>query len=67
MGQLGHEKAEFTLAVYSRQMARRDGETERLRALVEGTLCLEQRDDKGQTWGNSGLTVVPAEQHKTPT
>ena len=67
MGQLGHEKAEFTLAVYSRQMARRDGETERLRALVEGTLCLEQRDDKGQTSGNSGLTVVPAAQHKTAT
>jgi hypothetical protein len=28
MGQLGHEKAEFTLSVYSRQMQRRDGETE---------------------------------------
>lgn len=47
MGQLGHEKAEFTLAVYSRQMARRDGESERLRALVEGTLSLERATTKG--------------------
>jgi integrase len=36
MAQMGHTTAELTLAVYARQMARRDGEPERLRALVEG-------------------------------
>jgi integrase len=64
MGQLGHEKAEFTLSVYSRQMQRRDGETERLRALVEGTLRLEDLervDDNGQGEGNNGLEPDVAE------
>jgi integrase len=37
MAQMGHTTAELTLAVYARQMARRDGEPERLRALVEGS------------------------------
>jgi len=36
MGQMGHTTAELTLAIYARQMDRRDGEPERLRALVEG-------------------------------
>jgi integrase len=36
MAQMGHTTAELTLAVYARQMARRDGEPERLKALVEG-------------------------------
>ena len=36
MAQMGHTTAELTLAVYARQIARRDGEPERLRALVEG-------------------------------
>ena len=36
MAQMGHTTAELTLAVYARQMARRNGEPERLRALVEG-------------------------------
>jgi hypothetical protein len=60
MGQLGHEKAEFTLSVYARQMQRRDGETERLRALVEGTLRLEDLDrggENGQGEGNNGLEL----------
>jgi hypothetical protein len=38
--QLGHEKAEFTLSVDRRSMKRKDGERERLRALVEGSLSL---------------------------
>lgn len=33
---LGHTTAELTLAVYARQMARQDGEADRLRALVAG-------------------------------
>jgi integrase len=37
MAQMGHTSANLTLSVYARQMLRRDGEPERLRALVEGT------------------------------
>ncbi len=36
MAMLGHATANLTLAVYARQMNRRDGEPERLKALVEG-------------------------------
>jgi hypothetical protein len=36
MAQMGHTTAELTLSIYARQMDRRDGEPERLRALVEG-------------------------------
>jgi hypothetical protein len=34
--QMGHTTAGLTLAIYARQMNRRDGEPERLKALVEG-------------------------------
>ena len=36
MAQMGHATANLTLAVYARQMNRRDGEPERLKALVQG-------------------------------
>ncbi len=36
MAQMGHTSANLTLSIYARQMLRRDGEPERLRALVEG-------------------------------
>jgi integrase len=36
MGQMGHSTPTLTLLIYARQMDRRDGEPERLRALVEG-------------------------------
>jgi integrase len=36
MSQMGHTTPNLTLAIYARQMDRRDGEPERLRALVEG-------------------------------
>ena len=36
MAQMGHTTANLTLAIYARQMDRRDGEPQRLRALVEG-------------------------------
>ena len=36
MAQMGHTTANVTLAIYARQMDRRDGEPERLKALVEG-------------------------------
>lgn len=36
MAQMGHTTPTLTLTIYARQMDRRDGEPERLRALVEG-------------------------------
>ena len=36
MAQMGHTTPTLTLAIYARQMDRRDGELERLKALVEG-------------------------------
>ena len=36
MAQMGHTSANLTLSVYSREMFRRDGEPERLRAVVDG-------------------------------
>jgi hypothetical protein len=36
MAQMGHTTPALTLAIYARQMDRRDGEPERLKALVEG-------------------------------
>jgi integrase len=37
MAQMGHTTANLTLSIYAREMSRRDGEPERLKALVEGT------------------------------
>lgn len=36
MGQMGHTTPALTLAIYAREMDRRDGEPDRLRALVQG-------------------------------
>jgi hypothetical protein len=36
MSQMGHTTANLTLAIYAREMNRRDGEPERLKALIEG-------------------------------
>jgi hypothetical protein len=36
MGQIGHADAKFTLRVYAKEMDRRDGEPDRLKALVQG-------------------------------
>jgi integrase len=36
MGQMGHTTPGFTLALYAREMSRRDGEHQRLKALVAG-------------------------------
>jgi integrase len=37
MAQMGHTTPNLTLAIYARQMNRRDGEPERLKALVQGS------------------------------
>jgi hypothetical protein len=36
MRQMGHTTPNLTLAIYAREMDRRDGESERPKALVEG-------------------------------
>ena len=36
MAQMGHTSPSLALAIYAREIDRRDGEPERLRALVEG-------------------------------
>lgn len=36
MAQMGHTTANLTLSIYARQMDRRDGEPQRLKALVKG-------------------------------
>jgi len=36
MSQMGHTTPGLTLAIYAREMSRRGGESERLRALVAG-------------------------------
>jgi integrase len=50
MDQMGHTTANLTLSVYAKAMAWRDGERERLRALVEGP--------NGQSEGNTGAAAV---------
>ncbi|MFL5862976.1 MAG: hypothetical protein ACJ780_19745 [Solirubrobacteraceae bacterium] len=37
MAQMGHTSPQLALAIYAREMDRRDGEPERLRTLVGGT------------------------------
>jgi hypothetical protein len=53
---MGHTTPSLTLAIYARQMDRRDGEPERLKALVEG------RDWTafGQRMGSRATTVESA-------
>jgi hypothetical protein len=60
MAQLGHATAELTLALYARQMDRRDGEPERLRELVESHACTAKRQEKGRA------TAEPAAGDATP-
>ena len=36
MAEMGHTSPSLALAIYAREMDRRDGEPERLKALVEG-------------------------------
>jgi hypothetical protein len=56
MSQLGHATAMLTLALYAREMSRRDGESARLRILVEG----EQRKKKLQSRTTSTVTKLDA-------
>jgi len=54
MAQMGHTTPNLTLAIYARQMDRRDGEPERLKALVEGRKWASM-----QTRGLSAASAPP--------
>jgi integrase len=49
MSQLGHADTKMTLGVYARAMSRRDGEAERLRELVEGTVISAAKGSKADS------------------
>ena len=55
MSQMGHTTANLTLAVYARQMNRRDGEPERLKALVRGAEMAAIGSQHGETAENAAL------------
>jgi integrase/recombinase XerD len=59
MGQLGHADPTFTLRVYAKEMDRRDGEPERLKALVLGE-PIDVAADPAQVPGSNGLTSSSA-------
>jgi hypothetical protein len=63
MSQLGHTNATFTFNVYTREIDRRDGEPERLKALVQGAQLgsIGQRmDSKGVSRDSGPPTAVAA-------
>jgi len=65
MTQLGHADPRFTLRVYTHLMSRRDGERERLRALVQGADWAET--GRIEATGPEGLPASPTpETQKTP-
>jgi integrase len=65
MAQLGHADPRFTLRVYTHLMSRRDGERERLRALVQGADWAEP--GRIDATGPENVPVSPApEKQKTP-
>jgi integrase len=55
MSQMGHTTAGFTLAMYAREMNRRDGEQARLRALVEDRRKLAKRN--GSSTGTMSVAM----------
>ena len=59
MAQMGDTTPALTLAIYARQMDRRDGEPERLRALVEGVN--RQRLDSSNAQAASNGVALQAE------
>jgi integrase len=60
MAQMGHTSANLTLSIYARQMDRRDGEPERLRALVEGRSLLPSNPAKADASEATGALAVAA-------
>ena len=50
---MGHTTANLTLSIYARQMDRRDGEPERLKALVQGHELVPTGTEASQTTSTS--------------
>jgi len=60
MGQMGHTTPNLTLSIYARQMDRRDGEPERLKALVQGLELVPTGTEAARVPAN-GTRAVPSE------
>ena len=64
MAQLGHTDPKFTLRVYTHLMRRRDGERERLRALVQGAEWAEMgRNRRFRPHQGVGSDSIPAREN----
>jgi hypothetical protein len=60
MAQMGHTTPNLTLTIYARQIDRRDGEPDRLKALVEGANWYRTGIEAAQTTAH-GARAVPSE------
>jgi integrase len=58
MRQMGHTTPNRTLAMYAREMDRRDGEPERLRALVEGAEWAPSGTSTPNEWTGVEITAA---------
>ena len=61
MSQLGHTHANMTLGIYAQVMQRKDGERERLKALVNG---VDWVDEKAQTGTNADRSASKADSER---
>jgi hypothetical protein len=57
MGQMGHTTAGFTLSIYAREMDRRDGELNRLPALVAGRTDTSEGENSGSQLAAAGQKI----------
>jgi hypothetical protein len=60
MAQMGHTTPNLTLSIYARQMDRRDGKPERLKALVQGEEFVPMGTEAAEATSN-GTRAVPSE------
>jgi hypothetical protein len=65
MAQMGHTTPTLTLAIYARQMDRRDGEPERVKALVEGANG-QPLDSRNAQAGPNGAAAAAENGAKSP-
>jgi integrase len=58
MGQMGHTTPGFTLALYAREMSRRDGERQRLQALVAGEADQPAATTRSSSTATTGVRSI---------
>lgn len=58
VAQMGHADPKLTLSVYAREMRRKDGERERLRALVAGTEWPERHHETHRSLGEAHAALT---------